>query len=135
LGFGEELQGFTQSWSKSIMANTIQERMSRLGAGVLAVVGLAVGYHSVQSPENNTAIMDGVRKTYAGPLALACDLMVVNVTKDDIKVRMASADEYVLPPNVTDAYKKAPRTNPTLYLTSLAASSGLDGIASPVIRV
>ena len=72
---------------------------------------LAVGYHSVQSPENNAAIMDGVRKTYDGPLALARDLMVINVTKQQIKVRMANVDEYVLPPDVTMAYKKAPRTN------------------------
>jgi len=71
---------------------------------------LAVGYHSVQSPENNAAIMDGVRKTYDGPLALARDLMVINVTKETIEVRMASVDEYVLPPDVTQAYKKAPRT-------------------------
>ncbi len=72
---------------------------------------LAVGYHSVQSPENNAAIMDDVRKTYDGPLALARDLMVINVTKDTIKVRMATVDEYVLPPDVTEAYKKAPRTD------------------------
>jgi ribonuclease Z len=72
---------------------------------------LAVGYHSVQSPDNNAAIMDGVRKTYEGPLALARDLMVINVTKETIKVRMASVDEYVLPPDVTQAYKKAPRTD------------------------
>ncbi len=73
---------------------------------------LAVGYHSVQSPENNAAIMDGVRKTYDGPLALARDLMVINVTKDTIKVRMAIVDEYVLPPDVTEAYMKAPRSDP-----------------------
>ncbi len=72
---------------------------------------LAVGYHSVQSPENNAAIMDGVRSTYDGPLALARDLMVINVTKDDIVVRMAIVDDYVLPPDVTEAYKKAPRTD------------------------
>jgi ribonuclease Z len=72
---------------------------------------LAVGYHSVQSPQNNAAIMDGVRKTYDGPLALARDLMVINVTKKDIRVRMATVDEYVLPPNVSQAYKKAPRTD------------------------
>jgi ribonuclease Z len=72
---------------------------------------LAVGYHSVQSPENNAAIMDGVRKTYDGPLALARDLMVINVTKDDIVVRMATVDEYVLPSDVTKAYIDAPRTN------------------------
>ena len=72
---------------------------------------MAVGYHSVQSPDNNAAIMDGVRKTYDGPLVLARDLMVINVTKDKIKVRMAIVDEYVLPPDVTPAYKNAPRTN------------------------
>ena len=82
---------------------------------------LAVGYHSVQSPENNAAIMDGVRKTYDGPLALARDLMVINVTKDDIVVRMATVDEYVLPPDVTEAYIKAPRSddkNPGEFIES-----------------
>jgi len=54
----------------------------------------------VQPPEKNAAIMDGVRKTYDGRLALARDLMVINVTKETIKVRMASVDEYVLPPDV-----------------------------------
>ncbi len=72
---------------------------------------LAVAYHSVQSPENNAAIMDGIRKTYDGPLAIARDLMVINVTKKEITVRMATVDEYVLPPDVTEAYKKAPRTD------------------------
>ncbi|MCH8083228.1 MAG: MBL fold metallo-hydrolase [Myxococcales bacterium] len=82
---------------------------------------LAVGYHSVQSPENNAAIMDGVRKTYDGPLALARDLMVINVTKEKIKVRMAIVDEYVLPPNVTKAYVGAPRSGQkkaSEYITS-----------------
>jgi ribonuclease Z len=71
---------------------------------------LAIGYHSVQSPENNAAIMDEVRKTYDGPLALARDLMVINVTKETINVRMAVVDDYVLPPDVTPAYIKAPRS-------------------------
>ena len=73
---------------------------------------LAVGYHSVLSPDNAQAIQDGIRKTYDGPLAMARDLMVINVTKQDIKVRMAIVDDYVLPPNVTKAYQKAPRSNP-----------------------
>jgi ribonuclease Z len=71
---------------------------------------LAVGYHSVQSPENNAAIMDGVRKTYDGPLSLSRDLMVINVTKEKILVRMAIVDEYVLPPNVTKEYVSATRS-------------------------
>jgi ribonuclease Z len=71
---------------------------------------LAVGYHSVQSPKNNAAIMDGIRKTYDGPLAIARDLMVINVTKESIVTRMAIVDEYVLPPDVTQGYKDASRT-------------------------
>ena len=71
---------------------------------------MAVGYHSVQSPENNAAIMDGVRKVYDGPLAIARDLTVINVTKKHMKVRMAIIDEYVLPPDVTEGYQKAART-------------------------
>ncbi len=82
---------------------------------------LAVGYHSVQSPDNNAAIMDGVRKTYDGLLALARDLMVINVTKETINVRMAVVDEYVLPPDVTQAYKDADRSDEkktSEYITS-----------------
>jgi len=82
---------------------------------------LAIAYHSVQSPENNAAIMDAVRKTYDGPLALARDLMVINVTKEQIKVRMASVDEYALPPNVTKAYIGAARSgqkHASEYITS-----------------
>ncbi|MFC1664533.1 guanitoxin biosynthesis MBL fold metallo-hydrolase GntH [Pseudomonadota bacterium] len=82
---------------------------------------MAVAYHSVQSPENNASIMTEVRKIYDGPLTIARDLMVINVTKKDMVVRMATVDEYVLPPDVTEAYKKAPRTNqknPSEYISS-----------------
>lgn len=41
------------------------------------------------------AVLRDVRKTYEGPLALAQDYMVFNVTKDDIKVRMAAVEEAV----------------------------------------
>jgi ribonuclease Z len=69
-----------------------------------------VGYHSVLSPENTAAITDGIRKVYDGPLALARDLTVINVTKENIEVRMAIVDEYVLPSDVTPAYLSASRT-------------------------
>ncbi len=36
--------------------------------------------------------------------------MVINVTKEDIRVRMAVVDEYVLPPDVTQAYNAAARS-------------------------
>lgn len=70
----------------------------------------AMGYHSVLSPGNYEAILEGIRETYDGPLTLARDLTVINVTKDQIVVREASVDDYALPPSVTDAYIKAPRS-------------------------
>ena len=39
------------------------------------------------------AVLREVRRTYDGPLALAVDYMVWNVTKEDIRVRMAAKDE------------------------------------------
>ena len=42
-------------------------------------------------------VRERVRKTYDGPLSLAVDYMVWNVTKEDIKVRMAAKDEEVWP--------------------------------------
>ncbi len=71
---------------------------------------MALGYHSVLSPENYQAILEGVRSTYDGPLTLARDLQVINVTKDKIVVREASVDDYALPPSVTMEYINAPRS-------------------------
>jgi len=42
-----------------------------------------------------------IRKTYDGPLALAVDYMVFNVTKGNIKVRMATIDEDIWPQPAT----------------------------------
>ena len=55
--------------------------------------------------------VQNVRKTYDGPLTIARDLQVINVTKEKITVRMATVDEYVLPPDVTKGYKAASRTD------------------------
>ncbi len=70
----------------------------------------ALGYHSVLSPENYQAILEGIRTTYDGDLTLARDLTVVNVTKDQIVVRDAAVDDFVFPPSVTEAYIEAPRS-------------------------
>jgi len=51
----------------------------------------AVGYHFFNEEETRYAIYDGVRETYDGPLSLATDLMVWNITRDNIKERMAVA--------------------------------------------
>ena len=94
---------------------------------------IAVGYHSVQSPANNAAIMDEVRRVYDGPLALARDLMVINVSKDDLVVRMASVDDYPLPPDVSEAYNTAPRTGSSKSPDEFIMDGMWDGYTPPPI--
>ena len=49
----------------------------------------AIGYHFFNEEGTRYGIYDGVRKTYSGPLSLATDNMVWNITKDKITERMA----------------------------------------------
>ena len=63
---------------------------------------VGVAYHFFNDFDTRPEVERLVRKTYDGPLALAVDYMVFNVTKDDIKVRMAVINEDVWPlPSVT----------------------------------
>jgi len=48
----------------------------------------AVGYHFFNEQSTHDNILLGVRKTYSGPLSLAVDNMVWNITKDEIVERM-----------------------------------------------
>jgi ribonuclease Z len=53
----------------------------------------AVAYHFFNEEETRYEIYAGVRETYDGPLSMATDLMVWNITKDKIIERMAVATE------------------------------------------
>ena len=48
----------------------------------------AIGYHFFNDENTRYSVYDGVRATYEGPLSLATDNMVWNITKDNINVRM-----------------------------------------------
>ena len=48
----------------------------------------AIGYHFFNEEGTRYGIYDGVRSTYSGPLSLASDNMVWNITKDKITKRM-----------------------------------------------
>jgi ribonuclease Z len=58
---------------------------------------MAVGYHVFNDFDTKPQIMSEIRQTYGGPVELATDYMVFNVTKDDIRVRMAAIDESIWP--------------------------------------
>jgi ribonuclease Z len=63
---------------------------------------MAVAYHFFKDFDTTAAISDRIRTTYDGPLSLSIDYMVWNITKDDIRVRMAIVDEDVWPPPATE---------------------------------
>jgi ribonuclease Z len=54
---------------------------------------MAVAYHFFKDFDTTAQVNDRVRTTYDGPLSLAEDFMVWNVTKDEIRVRMAAVEE------------------------------------------
>ena len=72
---------------------------------------MAVAFHTVLTPDVQQGMVDGIRKTYDGPLTIATDLMVWNVTKEKITLRQAVFGDQVTPPSTTEAYKKAPRSD------------------------
>ena len=63
---------------------------------------MAVAYHFFNDFDTTPDIERRVRTTYDGPLSLATDYMVWNITKDDIRVRMAIYDEAVWPPTPSE---------------------------------
>ncbi|WP_170560424.1 guanitoxin biosynthesis MBL fold metallo-hydrolase GntH [Ruegeria atlantica] len=72
---------------------------------------MAVAYHFFNDFDTVNGVYERIRSTYDGPLSLSDDFMVWNVTKDDIRVRMAVTEERTWapplaapaqPPNVDD---------------------------------
>ncbi len=64
---------------------------------------MAVAYHFFKDFDTTAQVNDRIRTTYGGPLSLAEDFMVWNVTKDDIRVRMAVVEEATWAPPLVGA--------------------------------
>ncbi len=76
---------------------------------------LAVAYHTIRSPELDQGILESVRSTYDGPLAVADDLMCWNITKETIVQREVVSAERVQAPPTTQGYKDAKRSGEASY--------------------
>ena len=76
--------------------------------------GLAVAYHFLNEEATQYAIYDDIRETYDGPLSMAKDMMVWNITKDGATERMAvsSDDAWSVPSDATQPPPEAGRPNP-----------------------
>lgn len=79
---------------------------------------LAVAYHYWNHRDLELEIYEGVRKTYDGPLVMADDLTVINVTKDHIEVRETSYNHEAWPQGTSEAWDTADRGEPATGLMS-----------------
>lgn len=85
---------------------------------------MAVAYHFFNDFDTSASVHDRIRKTYDGPLSLAEDFMVWNVTKDDIRVRMAVTEEATWAPPL-GAPAEAPKPEDK---TAMAEKLGVETI-------
>ena len=75
---------------------------------------MAVAYHFFKDFDTAAAVHDRIRQTYDGPLSLAEDFMVWNVTKDEIRTRMAVTEEHTwAPPLASPAQPPKPEDKNT----------------------
>ena len=74
----------------------------------------AVAFHFFNEEATRYAIYDGIRETYSGPVSMATDMMVWNVTKDRITERMAVSpdDAWSVPGTAPQARPEKGQPNP-----------------------
>ena len=90
-------QGFSplEALTVGTQGHTAPEQFGKLMS--IVEPRLAVGYHFFNDFDTEPEVRERVRKTYDGPLSLATDYMVWNVTRDDITIRMSAIDEEIWP--------------------------------------
>jgi len=84
----------------------------------------AVCYHFQNDFDTQPAVLSEIRKTYDGPLDLAIDFMVWNVTKDAIRTRMAVPNHESFPAPVQR--KKYPPDSMKAYQWTEFSLSGVE---------
>ena len=86
---------------------------------------MAVAYHFFNDPDTSPKILEGIRSTYDGPLTLAEDYLVWNVTKDKITTRNIAYNENAWPPPAPQAPPPVDRSS-TKYVSDWIADNNLD---------
>ena len=79
---------------------------------------MAVAYHYWNHRDIEFDIFEGIRKTYDGPLAMAADMTVFNVTKENIEVREVSFNHEAWAQGTSTEWDTAPRGEPATSLMS-----------------
>jgi ribonuclease Z len=93
---------------------------------------MAVAYHYWNHRDVEFEIYEGVRKTYDGPLTMADDLTVLNVTKDHIEVREVTFNHESWAQGTSKEWNTAPRGELATGLSSEWLLKGkIEGINPP----
>lgn len=85
---------------------------------------MAVAYHYWNHRDVEFEIYERVRQTYDGPLTMADDLTVLNVTKDHIEVREVTIDHEAWAQGTSTEWDTAPRGEPATGLMAEWLKSG-----------
>ena len=117
-------QGFSplEALNAGVVGHTSPEQFGKVMS--LVEPRLAIAYHFFNDFDTEPEIRDRIRKTYDGPLALAADYMVFNVTKNDVKVRMSAIDEDAWPSPPLKA-KNSPDTTKMIPFSDFIKSGNL----------
>ncbi len=116
--------------SLSVFKHTSPQQFGKVMA--MTKPRLAVGYHFYNDHDTLPVMLEQVRMTYDGPLAMAQDYMVFNVTKDEIRVRMSAVDQEIWPSQPTRPTLRDP---PEGTLFSEFTRSGAEPMSDLVKRI
>ncbi len=126
-------QGFSplEALVVGTQAHTSPEQFGRVMS--LTRPRLAVGYHFQNDFDTGPEVLSRVRKTYDGPLALAEDYMVFNVTRDDVRVRMSAVDEAIWP-EPAQREKQAPNMSNIVPMSDFVrgGAQAMPDVVSPI---
>ena len=95
----------------------------------------AVAYHFFKDFDTTAPVYERIRQTYDGPLSLAEDFMVWNVTKEGIRERMALVEEHTwspplatpaVPPKMADRDAESEKLGWEIGYTEFIAGGKLD---------
>ena len=89
-----EKMGWTETMAKIVAwtKHTSPEAAAKVYAGTNP--WLAMSFHGTIAPGTPQPILDGIRNGYDGPVVVAQDFTVVNITPEQIVTRMAKTDEW-----------------------------------------
>ena len=113
---------YNQPPTRPIMMNTDIHTSALAFGKVMSMIQPqhAIAYHFFDEEGTRYGIYDGIRETYDGPLSMATDMMVWNLTRDGVQERLAvSTDEAWDVPGTEEGLQPDPTRKPEIVWPEL----------------